>query len=41
MCQASGELGDGEGGSAEHAGVMLDEGDVEGGAGEEAGAENG
>ncbi len=38
---AWGELSEGEGGTAEHAGGMLDEGDVEGGAGEEAGGEDG
>ncbi len=37
---AWGEFGDGEPGSAEHAGGMLYEGDVEGGAGEEAGAKD-
>ncbi len=36
-----GPIGEGEGGTAEHAGGMLDEGDVEGGAGEEAGGEDG
>jgi hypothetical protein len=31
---AGGELGEGQGGAALHAGGVLDEGDVEGGAGE-------
>jgi hypothetical protein len=38
---AGGELGEGYGGAALHAGGMLDEGDVEGGAGEEARGEEG